>query len=127
MILIGSTIEELTVAQIWDKYRKDAKRRGYPFELTRQEVEDLIFANCQYCNRTPSNQQGKFSAKVVRSNGSRMGTARYSGIDRMDNSVGYLAWNCVPCCSICNRAKHSLSYEEWTDWLRMISANVASF
>lgn len=127
MILIGSTIEELTVAQIWEKYRKDAKRRGYSFELSREEVAEIIFANCSYCNRPPSNQQGKISAKVTRSNGSRMGTAKYSGIDRMENDIGYVLWNCVPCCSTCNRAKHSLGYEEWMEWLKMIAANSKSF
>lgn len=32
-----------------------------------------------------------------------------NGIDRVDNSLGYVADNCVPCCEACNRAKLQMS------------------
>lgn len=35
------------------------------------------------------------------------------GLDRMDNSVGHVCWNVVPCCKSCNQRKwNDLSYEE---------------
>lgn len=40
-----------------------------------------------------------------------------NGIDRVDSSIGYTIQNSVPCCKICNYAKHNLTLEEFTLWL----------
>jgi hypothetical protein len=42
---------------------------------------------------------------------------RYNGIDRIHNDIGYVEYNCVPCCIICNRAKNSMPYEDFVDWI----------
>jgi len=31
-----------------------------------------------------------------------------SGIDRLDNKLGYISGNCVPCCTLCNSKKGRL-------------------
>ena len=36
-----------------------------------------------------------------------------NGIDRMNNNIGYEISNVVPCCSVCNKMKSSLSKEEF--------------
>lgn len=41
----------------------------------------------------------------------------YNGVDRLDNAVGYLPGNCVPCCKFCNLAKAGGSYEEFVAYL----------
>jgi hypothetical protein len=39
-----------------------------------------------------------------------------SGIDRVDNSKGYIPGNCVACCGTCNLAKRELTVDEFLTW-----------
>jgi hypothetical protein len=41
----------------------------------------------------------------------------FNGIDRVDNSKGYILGNCVPCCSWCNRAKADGTLAKFMDWI----------
>ncbi len=65
-----------------------AKTRGKLFLLSRNEYENIINKPCYYCG----NRLGK-SVEFA------------SGLDRLDNSVGYVIGNVVSCCTICNRIK----------------------
>lgn len=66
-------------------YRHGAKRRGYVFNLTIEEFEQLTNNTCYYCGK-PS-----------------------KGVDRWDNTKGYDIENCVPCCKRCNYMKQAQS------------------
>ncbi len=81
-------------------YKAGARVRNYCFELTREEVENIIYKNCFYCNKIPSMKITNYSGTII-----------YNGIDRVDNSKGYITRNCVPCCKPCNLAKHNISKE----------------
>jgi hypothetical protein len=45
---------------------------------------------------------------------------RYSGIDRINPSLGYVVGNVVPCCARCNVAKNNMSVEEFSAMLDRI-------
>jgi hypothetical protein len=45
----------------------------------------------------------------------------YNGLDRVDNTKGYIISNIVSCCGQCNRAKGILSQEEFLQWLKRAS------
>lgn len=84
-------------------YRASAKRRDLSFELDIQGFWTLIDSPCHYCGISPA-----------------------GGIDRIDNWSGYTdrdPENVVPCCTICNRAKRDLEYEEFMAWIRRVSAH----
>ncbi len=49
-----------------------------------------------------------------------------SGIDRVDNSVGYEVDNCVPCCGVCNRMKRDLTKDQFIDHVHKISEMVSA-
>lgn len=87
-------------------YKKDAKRRGYSFELTREEFKIITQQNCTYCGHPPSNMRK-----------ARNGNYTYSGIDRIDNNIGYNITNIVPCCADCNRAKYQKTSKEFMDYI----------
>ena len=36
-----------------------------------------------------------------------------TGVDRFDNTKGYIHGNCVPCCQTCNRSKMDSPFDEW--------------
>lgn len=90
------------------KHVSNARTRGLAFELTKEDVEELIFKNCFYCGSSPE------LLYYDRTN------IKFIGIDRVNNRLGYIKGNCVPCCIICNRAKHALTPERFMKWLEQI-------
>lgn len=92
-------------------YKYSAKRRGVDFTLTKEQFHDFCISDCHYCGAKPSN--------ISRFKGCSQ-TFTYNGIDRVDSSIGYIYENCVTCCITCNRAKNSMSLEEFKAWLERI-------
>lgn len=81
---------------LYPQYRSNARIRGYEFELTIEEFENLIPNNCFYCSQ-PSN-----------------------GIDRWDNNIGYIKENCVPCCKDCNFLKQARAPDIFIEKVKQI-------
>lgn len=71
-------------------YKQSASRRGKEFELTYEDFLSIFHQSCTYC-----------------------GEADARGIDRVDNTLGYLKENCAPCCDRCNKMKWSFSKEDF--------------
>jgi hypothetical protein len=99
--------------KVVDQYKRDAVRRNIEFCLTKSEVVELISRPCKYCGTENSNKVLPPKPYKIVSNE----PFKYNGIDRVDNNLGYIPDNCVPCCRICNRAKNNLSEKEWLDWI----------
>jgi hypothetical protein len=97
-------------------YKHSAKRKGRAFTLTTDECSMLFGGNCHYCGTPPDTAYG--GKAVERYNGHFFA----NGIDRVDSSVGYIASNCVSCCKICNRAKHSMTVVGFEAWLNRVAA-----
>lgn len=93
-------------------YKSAAKNRGLAFELSPEQFKALTQEICAYCGVAP------FRVWT----GQRNNRPPYicNGVDRIDNEQGYTAKNSVPCCSICNHAKHTMSLTEFNDWLDRI-------
>lgn len=83
------------------RYKKGAHDRGYLFELNREEFEKIIQEPCYYCDSHLQSKQMYNNREMV----------YYTGIDRVDNSLGYNVNNCVACCKICNNLKKAVSKE----------------
>jgi len=49
----------------------------------------------------------------------------YTGIDRVDNSKGYIPTNVVPCCGVCNFMKGRLGLDIFLTQIKRIHANLA--
>jgi hypothetical protein len=69
----------------YKSYYTKAYKRGYDFTLTEEFFLKTISSPCYYCNHFKDGEA--------------------VGIDRVNNSIGYVPENCVPCCEICNRMK----------------------
>ena len=91
---------------VYNEYRRNALRREIEWSLTYQEVNKLIAAPCHYCGIPTSltfyTNEGNYD---------------YNGIDRVDNTLGYIVTNVVPCCSFCNYAKGTKTIEEFRNWI----------
>jgi hypothetical protein len=46
-----------------------------------------------------------------------------NGIDRLDNTIGYIEGNVVSCCDICNYSKHTKGYIEFLSWIDKVYKN----
>lgn len=90
-------------------YKSNAKKRNLVWDLNDDEALSLLEKDCFYCGLQPSN--------IYRT---RAKSKKYSGIDRLDNNVGYITSNVVSCCSVCNHAKHTMTKEVFLGWLKRI-------
>jgi hypothetical protein len=75
----------------------NAKGRNISFDLTEEQVENIIEKPCFYCGKNHSD-----------------------GIDRIDSTKPYTVNNCVPCCFICNRMKNKFSLDLFLDKVEKI-------
>lgn len=109
----GSNKMELgqsTFNQLFYNYKKSARERGYPFELTETQFRLLVESDCKYCGSHRETQA--HSAKGT------FGHYFYTGVDRVDNTKGYTYDNAVPCCKQCNIAKGVLGESEFYNWIK---------
>lgn len=90
--------------------RQCADKRGFAWKITLEDWKRLTRQPCHYCGEPPSNH----------SKGRYNGTYRYNGLDRVDNSVGYVLNNVVPCCKRCNCAKSDQTLAEFLNWVSRV-------
>ena len=95
-------------------YKRNARTRGYSWELTDEQFDSITSMQCHYCGIEPM--------QVQEPEGDT-GVYIYNGIDRKDNSKGYVIDNVIPCCGRCNTAKMSMDYEQFLDWTSMVYHN----
>lgn len=79
-----------------------AKKRGKEWAITHEQAFDLIKSPCTYCGFIPTWPENR------------------NGIDRVDNLIGYVKSNCVPCCFTCNSAKGQKTVEEFKAWAKQL-------
>lgn len=90
--------------EVYASYQKVAAKRGYPFDISREDFKLITSKNCFYCNSPPSNKMERAASN---------GVFVYSGMDRVDNSKGYDINNVVPCCAVCNGMKMAMTTDEF--------------
>lgn len=90
-------------------YRSGAEQRGHKFDLTLEVFGILVKENCHYCGGEPQTTIKNALAELL-----------YNGIDRKDNSKGYLKTNVLPCCTLCNRGKGKMSYKAFKKWIKQL-------
>lgn len=81
-------------------YKLAAHKRQIPFSITDAYAKELLQSRCIYCGYAPA--------------------GHFNGIDRVDNKMGYVLGNVVPCCKWCNLAKGRHSAAEFAEWIRSI-------
>jgi len=106
--------------RLYQRYEHVAKKTGKAFEISQDEFKRITKEPCHYCGIQPKKQS-------IANNHTKYNTGRaisiyeYNGLDRIDSSKGYMLDNVLPCCSICNHAKHTMSYDDFIEWLDRIA------
>jgi hypothetical protein len=95
--------------QILYSVKDGAKSRNLTWELSDDYATSLLFSNCEYCGSEPRNNMRN--------------QMPYNGIDRIDNSKGYVPGNVVSCCKICNLAKRTMSVNDFMEWIKQVYAH----
>ena len=84
-------------------YIKLAEKRQLDYALTFGETQELFHGICYYCGAAPDRiLRGQFNGKNP-----------LNGIDRVDNSRGYVTDNCVSCCRDCNVSKRDMTLSDF--------------
>jgi hypothetical protein len=95
------------VSSDYNKYIVSAKKRDYEFQLLEDEFYEIILNPCYICGKM--NKYDKNNKLVHR-----------NGIDRFDNTIGYVKDNCRSCCSTCNYLKRDISYDNFIQKIKQI-------
>jgi hypothetical protein len=112
----GESDECMALKTIEYSYKHSARKRGIHYELTLQDINELVFQPCNYCGAVgvsllkPGIKPKSNSRKPV----------PYNGIDRVDNSRGYTLDNVVTCCRVCNVAKRDKTKSEFLSWVEQV-------
>lgn len=83
-------------------YKSRCKLKGIEWALTDEQALELFEMPCRYCGDVGH------------------------GIDRVDNFLGYVTKNVVPCCSMCNFMKNKISAEDFLKHVAKVTAYQAS-
>jgi hypothetical protein len=73
--------------QNYNVYKRSAEYKNLEFTITYDEYVDIVDKECHYCG-------------IIQDKG-------FNGIDRKNQTKGYVADNCVSCCQMCNYMKGS--------------------
>lgn len=94
-------------------YQTNSARKGREkdFDLTFEEFLKIVKENCFYCGAVPREIRYRENA------------AYFHGIDRKDNSLGYVEGNMLTCCSRCNYLKGTMNFDQFMAAVKEISAN----
>jgi len=103
---------------LYYQYSKSAEKRNHTFDLTKEEFCDIVTAPCTYCGSQCQNR--------VKGGGKTSGDFYYTGVDRVDNTLGYTKENSVPCCRICNSMKLDMDVKHFIEHIKKIYNNIST-
>jgi len=84
--------------RVYSEYKRSANKRNLIFQISEKEFLDFEDSFCNYCG---------VGLDQIR-------------LDRVDNNMGYITTNVVPCCSTCNFLKHTLGKKEFLEHIKKI-------
>jgi hypothetical protein len=90
--------------KMYSSYKSQCKIAKKDFLLSFEEFKELVNSQCFYCGEIPL--KIRFIANKTKQK-------PLNGIDRVNNSIGYVLSNCVSCCTICNFMKKMLTKEDF--------------
>ena len=112
--------QESAFNKLFGSYRNSAKFRGLSFTISYEFFREVVQQPCFHCGDPPSPYNPFKNNTSISKKRREDAWILKSGIDRVDNSIGYEANNCVPCCAPCNYMRQDSSILEWLSRCRKI-------
>lgn len=107
---------ESSFNSLYCSYKASARNRLLSFELTKKQFKEITGDACHYCGVSPRKHHlVKWGRKPY----------IYNGIDRKDNTKGYILSNSLSCCEVCNYLKKASTYDFFIAHIKRISLNLA--
>lgn len=106
---------DVIVVQAWNAYTRNARNRKLSWDLTKEEFKTLIMASCAYCGASGKPMKVSWTPKWIPRR-----SLPTNGVDRKDNTLGYISTNCLTACKRCNFAKNDMTTEEFLAWARRL-------
>lgn len=103
--------------QLFAHYKIAAKTRNLTFKISFRYFKQLIQDPCFYCGEIKRNK------RLIKQK-HRNFEFGFNGLDRVNSNNGYTIKNVVPCCVICNYAKHTLPKQEFFNWTKQLYTNL---
>lgn len=97
------------------QYKRGAIKRDLEYSLSEEKFNELIVGKCFYC--------GDRFTNIKKGQGKTSGDFIYTGIDRIDSSLGYTESNSVSCCWMCNNMKNNTNIEIFISHIHKIYNN----
>lgn len=116
----GISVEEKAWNWYMKQYINSAKNRKYDFKISKKEFKLICSEMCYYCGSAPSPKNRYRNDRLVTQETIDNSTIYVNGIDRLDSDRGYVAGNCVPCCTECNYHKGKYSLKQFREWINSI-------
>jgi hypothetical protein len=98
-----------SLAGRFSKLKTNAKQRGLIVEIGFEEYKKIVSEKCYLCG------------------GETLSLKSGHGVDRLDNSQGYIFENCRPCCGVCNKMKMDMSLEVFITNIKRIVKNYENY
>jgi hypothetical protein len=100
------------IDQRYPEYRTNAKKRGIEFKITSEQFAEIVKNKCHYCDGFSKDRNEH---------------SRGNGIDRKDNTIGYVYENCVPCCATCNFIKNNMGYKDFINYIKQVYNTIKKY
>lgn len=107
--------KEAPLNKIYGQYRNRAVKLKKDFKLDKEQFKEITSKDCHYCGDKPYQ---------LSYNKNKSFCYTYNGIDRIDNTKGYIIDNILPCCGNCNLMKKDMTYEEFLNYIKKIYKNL---
>lgn len=101
---------EATFNNYLNTYKQSARKRGYVFELTEEQFKEVIGKDCAACGAKPKEISRKYKETTST-------PIKVNGVDRKDNTLGYVWGNVQPMCTPCNMAKTNMGEKAFYEWI----------
>lgn len=103
---------------VYFNYKTKAAQRNLTWKISKEKFFEIAEKQCVYCKEKNTSyfnppKTSPWSKPYV-----------YTGIDRIDSSIGYEENNIQPCCKWCNLAKSNRTEKDFLNWIKKISNNL---
>lgn len=110
---------ELGCRRLYDRYKVNAETRNLQFNVSYKLFRQLTSSNCEYCGLAPL-QIAYANYAASKKKYQNRGNYLYNGMDRIDNTKGYVRNNLVACCKNCNYAKRDMNEQDFLSWITAV-------
>lgn len=107
------------ISQLLHGAKTRAKKKGFAFSLTNQDIEDMMVKGDMKCSLTGLSMN-------LESSGRKKANAFKCSLDRIDSNLGYTLDNVRLVCWAVNQMKADRTDEEFAFWINILSKTISS-